>query len=557
VSVGYDPDRVRALAHRTREAIDATRRLTSDDPAAGEALLALAALRHTLGHHWMPALLDVLRSDALTIWSRRGPASPAVHPAPLRPPDRTPVEAATRWSGLDGPALLDAIERLDARSASSDPPDDVELDEVAREIGLRLGSDPATVDDVVARAGQLPIVGELIARANAPVTVLVATLATMTQPSGVVAAVDLDRYRGSFEILLAVLADDPGGCLTALGDRRVLDAIAVWHDLDADLVEAVVRGGLHDAVAAEPARLDEGYAVVRDLVRLTSGPLDDGGFHPAMALAVATSMVGYVDTLAPAIRHEGSSRVVVVDHRPDDGRGFGIDLGSYDDLADLFGAVLRDPAAGAALGVVLGGYALQRIDQLGADVARPPGLESVARFTDLLTDAGRSEQLELVAEAAAEESRRRTLAGAVGFGATVALTASGAASITRSLTGRAVSFAADRLTSVAPDRLTDHRFAQRTYDLIVLGALGAVARHPGVRRDAELTSIPAIRWRTIGERVAGIEAETDPAARSAGLVRLERWIATEAPELERYLGEVRSVPGMDELTESRPTAATE
>ncbi len=149
------------------------------------------------------------------------------------------------------------------------------------------------------------------------------------------------------------------------------------------------------------------------------------------------------------------------------------------------------------------------------------------------------------------------LAGAIGFGASLALTASGAGAVTRSLAGGAISFVADRTTSVAPDRLTDHRFAQRTYDLMVLGAIGAVAREPGVRRAAGLASIPAAHWTEIRARVDRIEGEPDPDERAAGLARLERWIADRAPELDRHLGGVRSAPGMDELTETRAVAPTD
>jgi len=552
VSVGYDLARVRALGYRTRDAIDDLRRVRSDDPAAADALRAVGALRRTLEDHWMTALFDIERSRALSAWSTLGVRSstpvtgPQVVPSSSGPGSGRPA----RWEHLELAEFIAIVERADRRLDSTDPPSDTDLDALAQELRDRLRHDPDAVTVVRARAGSLPIIAALLARTTVGTDVTIGVLAAMTRPEGLVSDVELDRHRRSFEALLASLLDQPAACLDLLGDRSVLAAIAAWPGLEADLVETVVRTGLHDAVVAAPERLADGYAVLGELTRLTNGALD-GGIAPAVALGVATSMVGYVDTLAPAIRHEGSAPVVVVDERHDDGRGLDVELGSYDDLVDLFGVVLRDPAAGAALGTVLGGYAASTIERLGARIVDPPGVEPVARFADLLADAARTEQAELVMEAATEESRRRTLTGAVGFGTGLVMAVSGVGAITRSISARAIAMAGDRLAAVEPDGMPDSQLASGTYDLLVLGAVSLVTRDPTVRRHAGLGVIPTSTWREVRRRVGTIEAEPDPDERARGVTRLERWIAAEVPLLDRYVGEMRSAPGMDELTEAR------
>ena len=67
---GYDPARVETLHHRTREALAALAEIRSDDPAAADAMRAVARTRDTLERGWMPFIDAIRTSTAMTAWRR-------------------------------------------------------------------------------------------------------------------------------------------------------------------------------------------------------------------------------------------------------------------------------------------------------------------------------------------------------------------------------------------------------------------------------------------------------------------------------------------------------
>lgn len=344
-----------------------------------------------------------------------------------------------------------------------------------------------------------------------------------------------------------VLAD-PQACLDVLSDPVALFMLAEWDLLPDDLVQDVVTGGLHDAIAQQPHRLAEGYTVLAGLTGYVNGALDDG-IRPGMARGVAISMTGYITTLAPAIRQEGDYPVFVID----EATGIDIELGTYDDVADLFGAVLRDERAQAALGIALGAYATHVVNDLGAELTTRPGLEHVAGVTDLVADAARGEQAELVAAAAAESARRRMVGDAIGFGIGAALTATGAGAATRVVAAGAVALATDVAARVDADELAGEPIPAIVHDVVTYATISMLAERPGVRSGLGVSSISERQWSEVSRRLAHVDAAPDREERTHRLAQLERWIGTGAPALASLLTTVRSSPGMHELTESRAT----
>ena len=164
------------------------------------------------------------------------------------------------------------------------------------------------------------------------------------------------------------------------------------------------------------------------------------GFSPGAARGIANSLIGYIDTLAPAIGKEDGGKVTlnVLGETP-----FTFDLGTYEEVRDLVGAIGRDEKAQAAIGVTLGAYVNSIVDDLGVDIATHSGIEHVAQFADLVGDAVSAEQAEMVAGAAASSAQRRLLANAVGFGASGAVSAIGG--------GPIVGFAVNQLVRVGTD----------------------------------------------------------------------------------------------------------
>jgi hypothetical protein len=70
--VGYDPNRLSALRADTVAAIESLRVLSSDDPAAWNAVLASRVTREHLEQTWMPLIDRILASEAMVTWRISG-----------------------------------------------------------------------------------------------------------------------------------------------------------------------------------------------------------------------------------------------------------------------------------------------------------------------------------------------------------------------------------------------------------------------------------------------------------------------------------------------------
>lgn len=386
-------------------------------------------------------------------------------------------------------------------------------------------------------------------------------VATPSRPADVRRLIELLRDRPWFDDLASVIQaarvaeemramlSDPQACLDVLGDPWALLMLAQWGDLPDDVVQELVATGLYDAVAERPDRLSDGYAVLAELTELANGTLDDG-FQPGMARGVAVSMTGYITTLAPAISQEGRYPVYVVDEPA----GVDVRLGTYDDVADLFGALLRDDEAQAAVGLALGGYAARVVDDLDTTFPATPGLEHVAGVTDLVADAARAEQAELVAAAAEAASRWRSIGEAVGFGVGAALTAAGAGPTAKVVADRAVAIATDALARVDPDRLPGRQIPATVYDAVTVATVAMVVERPELRSPLGLRSIDDAHWDEVDRRLERLDDTMTTEHRRHRLAQLERWIEGNAAPLAALLATVRTAPGMHELTESRADA---
>lgn len=563
MTVGYDPDRISVLTERTRQSIDALTGLRSDDPAAADALRAVRLLRRTLEDHWMPALDEIRRSEAMVSWTRHGPSVPwwlrtgwssrrwigdrpagdATVPAFLR-------RTATAWANLGDDEIVDLLIRADRLLLTDLAEPTAGLGTFADEIARRAAADRGFAERIVRLSVRLPLVGLLTARARFPTGVVAGMVRSMMWPHGPAATVDLDLHAEALSTAIASLVGDAAACLDLLLDPIVLHGIASWERLDADVTTAFVTAGLHTAVTEDPGRLADGYAVLATLTALVNGPLDHG-IQPGVALGVAASMAGYIETLAPAIRQEGSYPVVAI------GPDLEAELGTYDDVVDLVGVLLREPSAQAALGTVVGAYTTSVVADLGAEIGVRPGLEYVTRFTDVIADASRTEQAELVMQAAAEAARRRALGNAIGFGTNAVLTASGVGPVTHTIVSQAISTASGFVARNEPASLPDARIPSTMYDLITVSVLRVVADDPTQRRQAGLGAVSRADWRELQRRLDEIDGTDDADERTRRILRLDRWLEREVSPLAAHLGRARSAPGMDELTEARTAVGTD
>ncbi len=560
MDAGYEPERVVQLSRRTLEAIDTLGDLTSTDPAAAEAIRTIRLTRSNLEDHWMPALRDIEASDTMVRWraSRLGPfglrslsALGDSLPDHLRPGGlaAVPIPVEIRDDLLRRLDLLerkavnaDAGRKADAGTTGA--PTTTELRALGRDLAHWVLHDDRFASELAALATSNMLIGQLLGETNFSSSFASGVVRHMAGPNGPDTGVDRDRYAASLTTAVASLTDDPAACLDLLLDQPTAYALASWRALDTTTLADFVVSGLHVAVEAEPVRLRDGYEVLQFLTRAANGPLD-GGMSAGMAVGVASSLAGYIDTLAPAIEQEGETPVVIRAVSPS------LELGSYDDLVDLFGAVLRVPDAQPALGTVLAAYTFDTFERVGGEATTRPDVMQLAEFADLIGDASRTEQAELVMAAAVEEARRRQLSGLIGFGTNVALLAGGAGSVARAIAGQAVTLAGDWREQADPDRLAEGQIPAQTYDLITLAAVAVAASDPSMRHSAGLDDVTAQQWTEANRQVATIEQLDDPHERMLAVGDLDYWIETSVPALAGYLLELRRTPGMAELKEGR------
>ncbi len=560
MQAGYEPGRVMQLLHRTVEAIDALRCLTSSDPAAADAIRTIRLTSSNLEDHWMPALRDIEHSDTMVRWraSRLGTfgfRTLSVIGEPLPDHLRPGSTLAARLPAQRRSELLRRLDYLERKAITNDwlrrtgtAPNGVptidELGELAAALAWWVARDDRFADELVDLSTSNLLIGLLLGKASFTSSFASSVVRRMAVPNGPDTSVDHDRYARSLSTALASLTDNPAACLDLLLDQPTTYALAAWRSLDTAMLADFVVSGLHVAIAAEPDRLGDGYEVVRFLTRATNGPLD-GGMSAGMAVGVASSLAGYIDTLAPAIEQEGATPVVIRAVSPS------VELGTYDDLVDLFGAVVRERDAQPALGTVIAAYTFETFERVGGEATTRPDVTHLAEFADLIGDASRTEQAELVMAAAVEEARRRQLSGLIGFGTNVALLAGGAGSVARAIAGQAIKAATTWSNRAVSEPFRVGNIPGETYDMITVAAVSAAASDPSMRSGAGLAEVTAAQWVETKRQVAAIERLDDPHERSLAVGDLDHWIETSVPALATYLLALRTTPGMAELKEGR------
>lgn len=566
MEVGYEPSRIHELSRRTQEAVDRLGGLTSSDPAAANAIRTLRLTRANLEDHWMPALREIERSDTMLRWrASRLSASGSLPlnvlsgslPDHLRPGGAGAVAMPAKRRDQ----LLRRLDFFDRKAKSGDAalregtapvgaPTDGELADLGRQLALWVRHSDQFAHELVELSVSNLLVGRLLAEASFPASFAGDVARRMAVPNGPDSHVDHDRYALSLSTALASLTDDSAACLDLLLDQPTAYALASWDAPDTAIVSEFAVSGLYGAVDADPDRLADGYSVLRFLTRATNGPLD-GGMSAGMALGIAASLPGYLDTLAPAIEQEGATPVVIRAVSPS------IELGTYDDLVDLFGAVIRSPEAQPAIGTALAAYTFETFERVAGDATRRPDVSHLADFADLIGDASSAEQAELVITAAIDEARHRHLDGLIGFGTNVALLAGGAGSVARSIAGRAVQAATRWRDDGEPHRLPEGRIPAQAYDLITVAAVSVPASNPSMRHDAGLDDVTATEWAEVTRHVDVIEQLDDPHSRMLAVGDLDHWIDTSVPALAAYLLELRKMPGVSELKERRAAAGAD
>jgi len=560
VETAYDPARIRDLSRRTVVSIESLTALRSTDQATADALRAIRLTRQNLENQWMPLLREIENSRAMVSWLTI--ALDTVQASGARFADWFVHHSADggdmEWTEYTEKTDQEVLDWLAYESEIPFPWDErfgrtnTALNGFSEDLANRVNADADFATSLIALAPTTPIIALATGEADFPDRFTAGVVSAMLSSAPWVSGLGAQSKAEAVQVAMAALRDNAGAVLDVLTNPDALFTLANWSLLDTKEVQEFTTAGLYEAVLDDATRLADGYEVLAELTRLTNGRLDDG-MQPGLARGVAISMDAYLETLAPALVKEGSNPVLVVVSDQDDI----VELGSYSDVTDLFGALMRDAPAQAALGGSLGRYTNEMVYDLGENIIKHQGLNRVSQFADLLGDAARAEQAELVMAAAAEAASRRQVGSAVRTGVNVGLSLSSAGIVARSVTNEAMKVATDWATQVRPDELIDLSIPSETYDLITVAAIAMVADNPSVRSALGLNTIPAQSWGKIDDLLDDIENSDNSSERARKIVLLDRYIEDDEPDLGGYMSEVRDTAGVDELIEQREAVGTD
>jgi len=560
METAYDPVRIQLLSTRTAQAVDELAAIRCSDPFAADALRTVRLLRANLEDLWLPLLAQIRSSRAMITWLEsthdrieRGREMIVDWLEDHRRPDNEFARMAddelidwVTWFGFDALPFGD-----DGQLDMNDEFWSTSFTDFAEVIAERVAREPEFADRLLGLAAGSPMVGLVAGFADYPPDYLDALARRLLFRPSFFDGFDVRAGGTAAAMVLTALTDDPARCLALLHDPESLATLAEWPFLDADVVSHVFTTGLYTAVVDVPSRLESGYEVLHSLTELATHRMTDG-FAPGAARGIANSLIGYIDTLAPAIRKEdgGAVTLIVLGHTP-----FTFDLGTYEEVRDLVGAIGRDEKAQAAIGVTLGAYVNSVVDELGIDVASRSGIEHVAQFADLVGDAVSAEQAEMVAGAAASSAQRRVLANAVGFGATAAANATGAGPVVGFAVNQLVRAGTAKFAAVDPDTMPNGAIRHRTYDAIVVATVTLGRADPtaidadravGDRDDAD----DLARVDEYLERLAKLEAAGDIDGYADEVSRMTQFIERTTPDLDSFVNSITELSAVNELIES-------
>lgn len=569
-NLGYDPFRVDLLARRLDHAVAELAELATAgdaDPAAGDAMHAVRLTQYGLELHWRPLLRRLTTGDLLRGWHGSGlDAATFLESAAADRERRWPVN---RFDSAVGELVDDVLVALVARLDESLPlaDDDTWADDpatlarrhhaLARVLARRVLDDPDFARRVVEVIPRHPTLTLLLATAEMPSWFHAAALRELAVHAGWEAGHEMQQQSVAAEVHLRALLPDPAACLQLLADSGVRRWFAHWPALDQELVADVVVAGLYGAPTSDPRLLRAGSIALHRFVELANDePFDQRGFRPGLSLGLAATLGGYVPTFVGSLRLQ-HGWVFARSRGP--GAPYDLALGTYDDVTDFVGALLRHPGGRAQLGALLATLARDAV----AD--RPHvELDHVAEFAELLRRAADNEDAELAVAAAA---RRATLTGTftvVGFAVSAATTATGTGPLGRLVAGRGVSLlndAARRRVSTATIDAAD--FEHVTFVMLQAAACRRLVDDADLRRRLGMDEPPA---ETLDELAAQLErvaelAEPAEAADELGVPSADaELVLANVEDRLRVLGggafldEVLGRPTVHDLTD-RPLSA--
>ena len=398
---GYEPSRITDLTQRSRWAVDALDGIHSTDPAAAEAMAAVAGLKAVIANRILPAatmvgIVDPLGApgdDSRLVDRFDGPGAWWDRHAtrPNRFADWTDDELFEVM--FDHDAWFDDLKIWDQ---PNHPFWSEELPDLVEQFRLRAIQDPEFAQRMIDEAAGNPMIGLIVAQGGfgdevlTNVTIAVATNGSEAYDSGASRSFILDELLTEFEYRT-------DAAIIVFTDPETFEILFTWNEhehttrpIDQTRLETLL-GDVLDAPFDDAEALEDVQHVIANVVDLADNEFFDDGFPPSLALTIADGIIPYLPFIIGTLNEEEGVKM----------RDFDGDraetIGTNAEVADLFGNLLRDP--------VTREYLLDTIVALTI-TADPDSdfynLDDVKKYIRLLLDAAENEEIEEQVEASQE-----------------------------------------------------------------------------------------------------------------------------------------------------------
>lgn len=424
--VGYDPERVEALASMSREALWSLSTLTSTDPAAVPALQSVRRMHRTIETGVLAAADDIIRSDPLT-GSFGGRAATAADTRRRRDTHGSPTPSTSfrdlvrefmlhrLVGGLtllsdDELFLLTRSELTAAAEAGrlldiDDPDRLMRSTALGIELSRRAAENPGFASRLVARSLDDPLLALVIAESDMSPEIKVAVFAaTVSAEPGRPQA---DHVRGrAVQRFLDQILDDPALALVAIGRPDLIADILDWGALDSTWVDLGVDNAVDLVDVAfsaastydlgsrdEPGASEVTARSLATLVDLMNSAHGDRGLPAELSAAYTAGLLPLLPRFVNAFDGDEVFRL-----RRDDMSPVGVELGATSEsMFDLLGGLARHRDSRAML--------IGSVAALGPGIGTRYTAEQFAGFAAALGVSVANEQREEAIHAGRQQDR--------------------------------------------------------------------------------------------------------------------------------------------------------
>lgn len=424
--VGYDPERVEALATMSRQALWSLSTLTSTDPAAEPALQAVRRLHRTIETGVLAAADDIIGSDPLTC-SIRGRETTGIDTRRRRDTHGSPTPTTSfrdlvrefmlrrLIGGLtllsDDELLLLTRSELTTAAEAGRLLDIDDPDRLMRSTALgvvlsrRAAENPGFASRLVARSLDDPLLALVIAESDMSPEIKVAVFAATVSAEPERPQADHVRGRAVQRFLDQIL-DDPALALVAIGRSNLIADILSWGERDSTWVDL----GVDDAVdlvdvafsaastydlgsRGEPGASEVTARSLATLVDLMNSAHGDRGLPAELSAAYTAGILPLLPRFVHAFDGDEVFRL-----RRDDMSPVDVELGATSEsMFDLLGGLARHRDSRAML--------TGSVAALGPGIGTRYTAEQFAGFAAALGASIANEQHEETIHAGRQEDR--------------------------------------------------------------------------------------------------------------------------------------------------------